>query len=259
MESRNLIVEHSGGVSRVVINRPPMNAVSPDLLEELLAAFGELAARQETRCILLKGTGERAFSAGADLKVASDGGKTPTRFRDLGKALLDTIETLPKPVVAAIKGWCIGGGFAIAMACDVRVASTTAKFRTADAYVGVVPSWGMSLTRLVHYIGRNHTMDMLMLGDDIDADAAFQLGLLTSVTPDDRFDAEVERVLERLASGSPIVFRAIKDAVRAQYWDSPAAARLSELRWSEISSASEDYKEGRRAFEEKRAPRYTGT
>lgn len=259
MSYQNLLVEHIGGVSRVNINRPPMNAISPDLLEELLHVFEELAGRQETRCILLTGTGERAFSAGADLKVSSDSGKTPTRFRDLGKALLDMIETHPKPVAAAIRGWCIGGGFAIAMACDVRLASSTAKFRTADAYVGVVPSWGMSLTRLVHYIGRNRCMDMLMLGDDMDAEAAFQYGLVTSVTPDERFDAEVERVSQRAASGSPIVFRAIKEAVRAQYWDSPAAARLCELRWSEISSASEDYKEGRRAFAEKRAPLYTGT
>jgi len=258
MNYRNLKLENIGGVSRVVIDRPPMNAVSPELLEELIDVFDMLAKRHETRCILLTGAGERAFSAGADLKATSTDGDLPTRFRDLGRALLDKIELHPKPVVAAIRGWCIGGGFAIAMACDVRLASSTAKFRTADAYVGVVPSWGMSLTRLVHYIGRNRCMDMLMLGDDIDADAAFKLGLVTSVTPDKAFDGEVERVTTRLASGSPIVFRSIKEAVRAQYWDSPAAARIAELRWSEISSASEDYKEGRRAFAEKRAPVFTG-
>jgi len=258
MNYRNLKLENIGGVSRVVIDRPPMNAVSPELLEELIDVFDMLAKRHETRCILLTGAGERAFSAGADLKATSTDGDLPTRFRDLGRALLDKIELHPKPVVAAIRGWCIGGGFAIAMACDVRLASSTAKFRTADAYVGVVPSWGMSLTRLAHYIGRNRCMDMLMLGDDIDADAAFKLGLVTSVTPDEAFDGEVERVTKRLASGSPIVFRSIKEAVRAQYWDSPAAARIAELRWSEISSASEDYKEGRRAFAEKRAPVFTG-
>jgi enoyl-CoA hydratase/carnithine racemase len=258
MTDQNLLIEHDAGVSRIVINRPPMNAVSPDLLGELIEAFDALGERTETRCIVLTGSGERAFSAGADLKVSSSSGDTPTRFRELGRLLLDKIETHPKPVVAAIRGWCIGGGFAIAMACDVRIASSTAKFRTADAYVGVVPSWGMSLTRLVHYIGRNRCMDMLMLGDDIDAEGARELGLLTSVTPDEGFDAELERVAQRLASGSPIVLRAIKEAVRAQYWDSPAAARLSELRWSEISSASEDYKEGRRAFAEKRAPVFAG-
>jgi 2-(1,2-epoxy-1,2-dihydrophenyl)acetyl-CoA isomerase len=101
-------------------------------------------------------------------------------------------------------------------------------------------------------------MDLLMLGEDINADVAHQIGLLTSVTPDEAFDAEVERVAQRLASGSPIVFKSIKEAVRAQYWDSPAAARIAELRWSEISSASEDYKEGRLAFAEKRPPVFVG-
>ena len=259
MDYRNINVQHGGAVSRVVLDRPPMNAVSTELLEELADAFDVLAKRDETRCIVLTGAGERAFSAGADLKASSAGGDTPTRFRQLGRALLDNIEVHPKPIVAAIRGWCIGGGFAVAMACDVRVGSSTAKFRTADAYVGVVQSWGMRLTRLVHYIGRNRCMDMLMLGEDIDAEAARNLGLLTSVTPDEAFDAEVERVAQRLASGSPIVFRSIKEAVRAQYWDSPAAARIAELRWSEISSASDDYKEGRRAFAEKRTPVYTGT
>ena len=259
MEYRNLRVDHGDGVSKIVIDRPPMNAVSPELLDELLHLFEVLAKREETRCILLTGAGERAFSAGADLKATSVAGDLPVKFRELGRALLDRIELHPKPVVAAIRGWCIGGGFAIAMACDVRLASSTAKFRTADAYVGVVPSWGMSLTRLVHYIGRNRCMDMLMVGDDIDAEGAASLGLVTSVTSDEAFDAEVDRVTKRLASGSPIVFRSIKETVRAQYWDSPAAARIAELRWSEISSASEDYKEGRRAFAEKRAPVFTGT
>jgi enoyl-CoA hydratase/carnithine racemase len=236
-----------------------MNAISTELLEELNHVFEALAADRETRCIVLRGAGHKAFSAGADLKASETDVETPHRLRDLGRALLDRIELHPKPVVAAIRGWCIGGGFAIAMACDVRVGSSTAKFRTADAYLGVVPSWGMSLTRLVHYIGRNRCMDMLMLGDDIDAQTARELGLLTSVTADEAFDQEVERVAQRLASGSPIVFRSIKEAVRAQYWDSPAAARSVELRWSEISSASEDYKEGRRAFAEKRAPVFVGS
>lgn len=260
MNYSNLKVETNSGVTRVTIARPPMNAVSPELLEELLDVFSKLADDDATRCILLSGEGGRAFSAGADLKAKSDGKvDLGTRFRELGRALLDAIEQHPKPVVAAIRGWCIGGGFAIAMSCDVRLASSTARFRTADAWVGVVPSWGMSLTRLVHYIGRNRSMDMLMIGDDIDAAKAYEIGLVTSVTQDDAFDAEVDRVTKRIASGSPIVFKAIKDTVRVQYWDSPAASRIAELRWSEISSASEDYQEGRRAFAEKRDPVFTGS
>lgn len=260
MQYENLKLESASGVTRLTINRPPMNPVSPDLLEEMLHALRELAEDDSTRCIVISGSGERAFSAGADLKATGESNaKVGKRFRDNGRALLDLIETHPKPIIAAIRGWCIGGGFAMAMACDVRLASSTAKFRTADAWVGVVPSWGMSLTRLVHFIGRNRCMDMLMIGDDINAAKAYEYGLVTSVTDDAAFDAEVDRVATRVASGSPIVFKAIKETVKAQYWDSPATSRVGETRWSEISSASDDYKEGRRAFAEKRPPVFTGT
>lgn len=260
MSYSDIRVVHDGNITRITIDRPPMNAVSIGLLEELNRVFDLLADREETRCIVLGAAGERAFSAGADLKSPGGGGgqDTAAQFRNLGRRLLDTIEMHPKPVVSAMRGWCIGGGFAIAMACDVRLASTTAKYRTADAYVGVVPSWGMSLTRLVHYIGRNRSMDMLMLGEDISAQEALDLGLVTRVFDEGIFDAEVDRIAKRLASGSPIVFRSIKEAVRAQYWESPAAARELEVNWSERCSASEDYQEGRAAFAERRSPVFTG-
>lgn len=258
MDYHTLRVEHAGGVSRVTLDRPPVNAVNVQLLEELLHALDVLEARAETRCIVLGGGGTRAFSAGADLADAR-GAHGNDRFRELGRAVLDRIETHPKPVIASLRGWCIGGGFAIAMACDVRIASGTAKFRTGDAYVGVVPSWGMSLTRLVHYIGRNRTLDMLVLGEDLSAADAAALGLVTRVVPDDAFDAEIERVAARVATGAPISFRAIKETVRAQYWLSPPQARELETRWAELNDASEDAKEGKAAFREKRAPVFKGS
>lgn len=260
MSYETIRVTHEGAITRVTIDRPPLNAVSLELLEELIDAFDTLATRQETRCIVLGATGERAFSAGADLKASAGAGPDrAVRFRDLGRKLLDTIETHPKPVVSAMRGWCIGGGFAVAMACDIRLASTTAKYRTADAYIGVVPSWGMSLTRLVHFIGRNRSMDMLMLGEDISATQALELGLLTRVFDDAEFDDEVTRIAARLASGAPMVFRAIKEASRAQYWVGPEEARKLEQEWSERCSASEDYREGRAAFAERRTPVFNGT
>ena len=259
MDYETIDLQHDGGVSRVILNRPPMNPVSLELAEELVHVLEALAKRDETRCIVITGSGTKAFCAGADLKSKMTDPSQAERFRYLGRTILNTIETHPKPVVAAIRGWCIGGGFALAMACDIRIADDTARFRTADAYIGLVPSWGMSLTRLVHFIGRNHALDMLMLGDDTDALAAKDLGLLTSVTPAADFEAEVVRVSERLASGSPIVFKSIKEACRAQYWHSPEVAREIEIRWAEISAASNDYAEGRKAFAEKRAPVFTGT
>ncbi|MDB5999513.1 MAG: enoyl-CoA hydratase, partial [Rhizobacter sp.] len=141
MAYETLRVEHQGGVSTIVLARPPVNAVTLQLLQELLAALDELDARHETRCIVLRGDGTKAFCAGADLKATHSVG-SGSQFRDLGRAAVDRLEGIGKPVIAALRGWCIGGGFAIGMACDVRLASSTTRFRTGDAYLGVVPSWG---------------------------------------------------------------------------------------------------------------------
>jgi enoyl-CoA hydratase/carnithine racemase len=258
MQYETLKVKHAGRASWITLDRPPVNAATVQLLEELVHALDALEARDETRCIVLTGAGTRAFCAGADLAGSGNQAHGNNRFRNLGRAALERVEGHPKPVIAALRGWAIGGGFALAMACDVRIASTTAKFRTGDAYLGVIPSWGMSLTRLVHYIGRNRALDLLILGEDLSAEKAQELGLVTRVVADDAFDAEIERVAERVSAGAPITFKAIKETVRAQYWDGPREAQVLETKWADFNDKSRDFEEGKAAFREKRKPDFKG-
>ena len=198
------------------------------------------------RCVVVTGAGTRAFCAGAKLDGRpGQGGGEGEEFRELGRRLLDRIETFPKPVVAAIRGWCIGGGFALAQACDIRLAAEGAKFRTGDAYIGVIPSWGMSLTRLAHYIGRNHCLDLLMLGEDIGAAEAKALGLITRVLPEAGFRAPPW-------TRSPTVWPAARRWCSApsrkpcarNISNPPPAPRRSKPQWARRMHGSADLAEG---------------
>ena len=257
--SDDLLMAHGGGVTTLTINRPPLNLMTTSLLEDIVAALEMLREREETRAIVIRGSGTRAFCAGADLK---NGGETnpasAATTREIGMHMIDLIEEHPKPVISAVRGWCIGGGTAIAWPCDIRLAAASAKFRAGDIYLGLAPSWGLGNARLVHYLGRNRTLDTALLGDDITAEEAYDWGLVTRVFPDETFDAEVSRIAHKLAGGAPLPIRAIKESVRAQYRDSPDRAMLLTERWHHVIHGSEDAKEGIRAMLEKRKPVFKG-
>lgn len=252
-------IEHSGGVSTITLNSPPFNLASETMLSELRSAFDELETRRETRAVVLRGAGTRAFSAGADL--GDEENHTPEAgraFREMGRFLVERIETFPKPVISAVRGWCIGGGTGLAWAADIRIASDTAKFRAGDVYLGIIPTWSIGMVRLVHHIGRNRTLDLLLLGEDVNAAQALELGLVSKVVPDADFDAVVEKTAQRLASGAPLPIQAIKQAVRAQYYDGPDRAAVLEESWAKRILQSHDAHEGMTAFREKRQPSFTG-
>lgn len=253
-------ITHDGNVSTLSFNRPPFNLFSYEMLGEIRDGFDELEARAETRCVVITGEGGRAFSAGADLGDEARHSPTDGRsFRELGRFLVERIETFPKPVISAVRGWCIGGGTGLAWAADIRIASESAKFRAGDVYLGIIPTWSIGMVRLVHYLGRNRTLDLLLLGEDVTGREAERIGLVTRVVPDDQFDAELKRIADRLAGGAPMPIRAIKEAVRAQYRDTPDRAAIIEERWAQTILASHDAHEGMTAFKEKRRPSFTGS
>ena len=166
------------------------------------------------------------------------------------------IEQCRKPVVAAIGGWCIGGGTALAWMCDIRIAAADAVFRTGDAYLGVLPSWGMALQRLPHLLGRAQTLDLLLLGEDFGAQRAHELGLISRVVPRTELQAAARAVAMRIASASPAAILATRRAVHATLssgWE--AAAACEEAEAAQLS-AHPDAREGMAAFLEKRPPRF---
>jgi len=257
--SDDLLVEHEAGVTTLTINRPPLNLMTTPLLREIVAALEALAEREATRCIVIRGAGTRAFCAGADLKAVDETDAAASgAAREIGMRMIDLIEEHPKPIVSAVRGWCIGGGTAIAWPADIRLAAASAKFRAGDIYLGLAPSWGLGNARLVHYLGRNRTLDVSLLGDDFTAQEAYDWGLVTRIFPDESFDAEVSRIAHKLAGGAPLPIRAIKESVRAQYRDSPDRAMLLTESWHRAIHGSEDAKEGIRAMLEKRKPVFKG-
>jgi len=258
MAEQPIVVTHEGGVSTITLNRPPFNLVTPQLIADMMSALDELETRDATRAIVIRGAGERAFCAGADLQHESGPAGEGRGLRDAGRALVERIEMFPKAIIAAIRGWCIGGGTGIAWPCDIRIASSTAKFRAGDVYLGIIPSWSVGMVRLVHYLGRNRTLDLLLLGEDISADRAMELGIVSRVVPDEQFDEEVAKVANRLASGAPLPIRAIKEAVRAQTREGFDKAALLEEAWAQRIFSSADAKEGMGAFLEKRTPDFKG-
>jgi enoyl-CoA hydratase/carnithine racemase len=253
-----VLLETEGPIARVTLNNPPVNAVSMRLLDAFHTALGEIERNRKVRCVILSGAGEKAFCAGADLRQESQF-KDPAEgkaFRDYGRRTLQRIETFPRPIIAAIHGYCIGGGTAIAWTCDYRIAADNTVFRAGDAYLGIVPSWGMGLTRLPRFVGRNKALDILLLGENFGAQEAYNMDLVSKVVPRSELMQAAQKVAERIAGASPSAILATRKAIAhnlRESWDS--MVRYEEELCEQVFTHS-DAEEGMQAFLEKRAPRF---
>jgi enoyl-CoA hydratase len=247
-----------GQIITIMLANPPVNAVSTKVLNALNVAFDRAEAEDDARVIIFGGEGEKAFCAGADIREEKDlhDPETARDFRTLGRNTLNRIENGKLPVIAAIHGYCIGGGTALGWVCDLRVAAENSVFRAGDAYLGVLPSWGMGLTRLPKYVGRNKALDILLLGENFGAKEACEMGLVSKVVPREKLMDECVRMAQRICKASPTAIHATREAMAANLrrnWDGMVEL---ELELCDMMFAHPDAHEGFAAFAEKREPKF---
>jgi enoyl-CoA hydratase/carnithine racemase len=248
------ILEH---LALITIDRASRrNAISLATLAELQVAVARAAADDGVRVIAITGAGEEAFASGSDL--------SEVLHRDFRKALepivqglADQLERTPKPTIAAINGICMGGGLEVALGCDLRVASTRARFATPEGKLGIIPGGGAT-ARLPRIVGRGWGMEMLLMGEPIDAERALQIGLVTRVVAPEQLLPEVRQMASHLASFAPLVPRTMKAMVHFGMEASLAGALMLEKYAQGALVQTEDKVEGISAFLEKRKPEFKG-
>ncbi len=260
--SEDIYVEDADGIATIVLNRPEKrNAISYEGWLELRRLATELAADDSVRVVVLKGADEKSFSAGADIKdfdrfrTNSEQAKV---YQAAFDAAVDAIETLPMPTICHIKGFCIGGGCELTLATDVRIAADNGRFAIPAARLGIVVGHH-EIGRLVRLIGPGNSSYILLSGRTIDAAEAFRIGLVTKVVPLEESDSYVEELAREIADLAPLSHRVHKQILR-QVVDNPSSAELTaqEATLPFVNFDSEDFQEGRRAFLERRKPRFSG-
>jgi enoyl-CoA hydratase len=251
-----VLVDRDGRVGIVAMNRPKqLNALSGELMSAVVAALEELDADPEIRAIVLAG-GERAFAAGADIAELAEG--TPiSLYENRRIERWDAIRGLRTPVVAAVSGFCLGGGCELAMLCDLIVASESARFGQPEINLGVLPGAG-GTQRLTRAVGKAVAMDMVLTGRMLSAREALDFGLVARVVVREAWLDEAKRVAHEIAAKGPISVRLAKEAID-QAFEVPLAAGIEfERRSFYLARASEDAGEGLNAFLEKRPPDFKG-
>jgi enoyl-CoA hydratase len=243
----------------VTVDRPDaLNALDLETLTALRDRLRELAKDVETRVVVLTGSGDRAFIAGADIKYMSGLGVDEAKaWGDLGHEAGRLLETMKQPTIAAVNGFALGGGCELALACDLRYASSNAKLGQPEINLGIIPGWG-GTQRLARATTLGFAKELILTGRTVDAEEALQRGLVNDVYEPDELLPEVMKVAISLAAKSPLALAAAKEAVnRALGGDHADNLARESDRFGELFS-SEDAKEGLTAFAEKREPRFTG-
>jgi len=259
MEFKYIIYEKSEGIATITLNRPEaLNALSKEVINEVLQALEDIRADENIRVVVLTGAGEKAFSAGADIKTMK--GMNALKGRELslmGARLCSALENLEKPVIAAINGYALGGGLEVAMACDLRVTSDRARMGQTEINIGLIPGWG-GTQRLTRLIGKTKAKELVFTGKMIDAKTAEQLGLVNMVFSADEFREKVREFAKELTTKAPVALKVAKELIDKGADISLDAAIALEREGIGVVASTEDLQEGVSAFTEKRKPEFKG-
>src|SRR6267154_1696522 len=255
----NVQYEKKGSIAYVTINRPKvLNALNTPTWTDLRTAFEDAKADASVHGVILTGAGDKAFIAGADISelahVDAYEAEESSRF---GQGVLDLIENLGKPVIAAVNGFALGGGCETAMACTMRIAVETAKFGQPEVALGLVPGGG-GTQRLPRLVGKGRALRLILSGEMIGAQEAHRIGLVDEVVPAANLIARAEAILKRIAANAPIAVKFALEATNKGMETSQSEGLLLEASYFGLCAATEDKKEGTTAFLEKRTPQLCG-
>lgn len=259
MGYKTLLVKENGRVALLTVNRPEaLNAINGDVISELIDAIGTYSEREDVAVIVITGGGEKSFIAGADLKHLSR--LTPQEvfdFVEKGQELTFMIEKSPKVIMAMVNGYAFGGGLEVAMACDLIIASDNAIFGQPEVNLGIIPGMG-GTQRLPRLVGRNITKELILSGEPINAERAYEVGLANRIFPPASLEVETMKIAETIASKAPLALRAAKRAINQGAETSLQEGCYLELNSFSLGFASNDSREGIAAFLEKRKPVFKG-
>ncbi len=255
MQYQTLLVEMSEGVATITVNRPQaMNSMTMDTLKELSDVVDFVAASPDVRAVIITGAGRKAFIAGGDISMLRQ--LDPCSARELAllaQGILNRIEQSPKPFIAAINGYALGGGCELAMSCDIRIAADSSMFGQPEVNIGTLPGFGGS-QRLPRLVGKGVALEMILTGDMIDAREAWRIGLVNKVVPAEELMNAARFMAQKLAGKSMVTVKLCKEAVHNGMEMDLAHACHYEADLFALSFATEDQKEGMSAFLEKRKP-----
>jgi enoyl-CoA hydratase len=259
MAFENLLYEKRNGIGYVTINRPEkLNALNRKTMEELDVCFQDIARDDELRAVILTGAGEKAFVGGADINELAL--QTPVEGKEMsvhGQKVLDLIEHLGKPVIAAVNGYALGGGCELALACTLRIASEQARLGQPEVKLGLIPGYA-GTQRLPRLVGKGRALEMILTGDPIGAAEAYRIGLVNQVVPAQELIVTAEKLAQKIMANAPRAVKFALEAVSHGLEMSEAEGQFLEANLFGLCCTTADMKEGTRAFLEKRPAGFTG-